>query len=419
MSLKQKAYISLLLFVIISNVSLFLLISNFGMMQHPHDVDRRANGNTLISTLSSTELFLHLLASYSDITVVPNNAEHKIVEVDQNGNILWEFIGLSWPHEIFELPNEHLLVADTGYDRVIEIDYPNKNIVWEWKPELINWTEVNPAWGSDHYFNTKTAFDWTHLNDVDFKQYETWNACLVSIRNFDLIVEINYTAESIGPSNNPANILWWYGDYENHSLIYMQHNPDYLENGNIIIADSTNNRILEINKTSKQVVWSYAEGLKWPRDANVLDNGNVLITDSFNHRIIEVNKDTKEIVWFFKGDLIFPYEADMLENENILFGSADGTVYEINKDGIVIWRYGVSYGKIVIYLNLTTLIITELVNIGVIYKKWKRNNLTHKEKKKRGAFIAIHSVIIIFSIIILITHPALIIIFFNGFLGYL
>ena len=52
----------------------------------------------------------------------------------------------STPHEIVELANGHLLIADTGYDRVIEVDYPNKNIVWEWKPELINWTRVNPDW---------------------------------------------------------------------------------------------------------------------------------------------------------------------------------------------------------------------------------------------------------------------------------
>ncbi|MFX1252795.1 MAG: aryl-sulfate sulfotransferase [Promethearchaeota archaeon] len=412
MTLKQQAYLALLLLVIVSNATLFFLLSNFGLMQHPHGVDRKANGNTLISTLSSGEFLNFFFAVKSGInaSVTPNNAEHKIFEVDQNGNTIWEFTGLSFPHEVLELPNGHLLIADTGYDRVIEINYPNKDIVWEWKPELINWTKVNPSWGSDHYYNSKIAFDWTHLNDVDFKQYETWNACLVSIRNFDLVVEINYTAEKIGSPNNPNNIVWFYGEYNNKELLNRQHNPDYLSNGNIIIADSGNNRIIEVNYTTRERVWQYEGGLDWPRDATELPNGNILITDSENNRIFEVNKVSKETIWTFKGELTLPYEAEILENGNILVSSSlNGIVYEINKDGIVVWRYGISYIKSVIYLNFITLIMTELANVGFIYKRWKTDNLTHKEKKNTVVFMGIHSAIIIFSIIILFTFQSIVV----------
>jgi len=51
------------------------------------------------------------------------------------------------------------------------------------------------------------------------------------------------------------------GDYGNHSILQRQHNPDYLSSGNIIIADSENNRIIQVNYTTKNVEWIYQGGL--------------------------------------------------------------------------------------------------------------------------------------------------------------
>jgi len=175
------------------------------------DVDRKSNGNTLICTFSFQEVLNYPNRMVNHIPVESNSTDHKIFEIDRNGNKVWEITGLAQPHEIVELANGHLLIADTGYDRVIELDYPNKNIAWEWKPELINWTKVNSNWSSGHYYNNPLVFDWIHLNDADFKQRGSWNACLISMQNFDMIVEVNYTAEKNGPSNNPDNIIWYYG----------------------------------------------------------------------------------------------------------------------------------------------------------------------------------------------------------------
>jgi len=378
------------------------------------DVDRRANGNTFICTFSFAEIINYPNRIRNQIPVEPNSPEHKIFEINQNGEKIWEYIGLAQPHEIFELSNGHLLVADTGYDRVIEIDYPNKNIVWEWKPELINWTEINSDWDSNHYYNNPLIFDWTHLNDVNFKQYGLWNACLISIRNFDMIVEINYTAEIIGPSNNPANIIWYYGNYGNHSLLQRQHNPDYLNNGNIMIADSENNRIIEINYTTKELEWIYQGGLDWPRDADELPSGNILITDSLHNRIIKVNRASKEIIWSYKGDLINPYEADQLENGNILIGNGiGGTVYEVNPNGIKVWRYGLSYLKSVVYLNSLTLIMIGLISILLTFRKIHLRDKSESKKIKNLIIIGVSCGLILVSIIIMFSYTSITILIFR------
>ncbi len=378
-------YRILLFFVILllsSNIIMFFVFNNLELIDVPHDADRKTNGNTLIVSASFSEMLNHLNRVDDQKPVEPNNPAHKISEVDPAGNVIWELRGLAYPHEVLELPNGHLLIADTGYNRVIEVDYPNKSIIWSWEPAQINWTKVNPEWGSDHYYNNPLTYDWSHLNDVDFKQYSTWNSCLISIRNFDLIVEVNYTADFNDP-NNSDNIIWWYGDFENHTLLFRQHNPDYLDSGNVIISDSGNDRIIEINYTTKEVEWKLDQGLNWPRDADELDNGNILITDSSNSRILEVNKDSKQIVWSFAQDLIIPYEADLLDNGNILISSAyNGIILEVNRNGIIVWKYGFSIVKSLIYLNLIILIAISSIVLYYRYEKIKLYKRASKKIKK-------------------------------------
>ena len=401
-----------------TNLILFSLFSSNNMMPTYLDVDRKSNGNTFICTFSFHEVLNYPNRIRNQIPVPTNSSEHRIFEVDQNGNIIWEFIGLAQPHEVEYLPNGHILVADTGYDRIIEIDYPNKNIVWEWRPELINWTKVNPDWNETHYYNNPIAFDWTHLNDVEFKNYSTWSALLISIRNFDMIVEINYTAERFGPSNNPDNIIWYYGDYGNHSLLYRQHNPDYLSDGNIIVSDSENNRILKVNYTSKEIFWTYQGGLNWPRDADELPDGNILITDSLNSRVFKIDADTKQIVWSYQGDLINPYEADRLDNGNILIGNGiGGVVYEINPEGFEVWRYGISYLKSLIYLNCILAIIFESVAIFFIANGIRGKSLNRIEKVLKYISIGLLGFLIVVAFVFLFFYTSIAVMVFIAMTG--
>jgi len=416
LSFKFKIKLIFYVALLIGNLVIILTFANLNLIQTFHDVDRRANGNTFIASSPFFDLITDQITIAQNPGVKgppklvdPNDPNQKIIEVNSQGKIIWELSGLAFPHEILEIPNGHLLIADTFFDRLIEINYPNKDIVWSWEPSKINWTEVNPEWDSNHYYNIPLAYDWTHLNHVDYKNYGTWEACLISIRNFDLIVEINYTAEIIGPSNNPNNIIWYYGNYGNDTLLHRQHNPDYTSTGDITVSDSENNRVLEIDYETKTVLWEYAEGLAWPRDADELENGNILITDTFNNRIIEVEKSSKNIVWSYRTDVLIPYEADKLENGNILIGNGyGGVVYEVNPQGRVVWRFGLSFFKSFAYLNFLNIIALLSITIVYKFKKIKTEELTRKKFYINLALFCFYLVFIIFSIYLVIFYNDLV-----------
>jgi len=408
-NLKRRSKITLLFFIILAIISNFCLLIIFNIYQLTplyHDVDRRENGNTFVCQATFQEIIYHNRRVTEHIPVDPDNKDHKVFELSPKGEVLWELAGLAYPHEIVELSNEHILIADTGFDRVIEVNYPDKDIVWSWEPKEIDWSKVNPDWGdSDHYYNNPVTYDWTHLNHVDFKSYGSYNACIISMRNFNLIVEVNYTAEKIGPSNNPDNIFWYYGDYDDTSLLNMQHNPDYLDDGNIIVSDSGNNRILILEYPSGKILWEYDKGLLWPRDADLTEDDTILITDCLNSRLIEVDKETKEIVWKYKGDLVVPYEADRLENGNTLIGNGyGGVIYEVNKNGVVVWRYGISFIKSIVSLNV--ILSVSLIGCTVIFNIYdiKNDKLSLEKEIRKKRMLLIQAIFIIFLIFLFFNY---------------
>jgi len=96
-----------------------------------------------------------------------------------------------------------------------------------------------------------------------------------------------------------------------------QHNPQWLGDGAVLVADSDNDRIVELHRTEAgdwEVAWTVERAggvaLQWPRDADRLVNGHTLITDTLNRRIVEIDPEG-EVVWSTRTDLI-PYEADRL-----------------------------------------------------------------------------------------------------------
>jgi hypothetical protein len=94
----------------------------------------------------------------------------------------------------------------------------------------------------------------------------------------------------------------------------------------------------------KEIVWSYGDGstemLNWPRCAVRLENGNTVICDSKNARIIEVTQEGKT-VWEYKVDYFAKfYDIQVLPNNNILVTDQQHhQVIEVDRSGNYRWLH--------------------------------------------------------------------------------
>ncbi|MEF8915179.1 arylsulfotransferase family protein [Natronomonas sp.] len=197
-------------------------------------------------------------------------------------------------HDADRLPNGETVIIDMGKDRTFTVNQEGE-VTWEWSAvEHLDegtefWEEHVEGTSRESHNYTGPAQDWTHMNDVD--RLENGNF-LMSIRNFDVLVEVD-------PETN--EVVEVIGEPGDHSTMYEQHDPNYLdEHGHVIVADSENNRVVEYDETMDEV-WRYegpstSDRLQWPRDADRLPNGNTLIVDSRNFRVIEVDENG-DVVW--------------------------------------------------------------------------------------------------------------------------
>jgi hypothetical protein len=196
----------------------------------------------------------------------------------RTGVVINEFDVPQDTHDIDFLGQSQYAIADKQNDRVYVYNSTTDSIIWKFDfhkhfPES--------AGGKPN--------DWTHLNDIDVANNGT--EFVVSPRNFDRVMAINRSTKKI---------MWTLGKEDAHTILYEQHNPVVLRQDplTVLVADSENNRIVEYQfKDGKwRLTWGFRGGLYWPRDADRLPNGNTLISDTHNDRVLEVTPD-HHIVW--------------------------------------------------------------------------------------------------------------------------
>jgi hypothetical protein len=247
---------------------------------------------------------------------------NRVVEVNPDTNtMVWEH---SWydafptHHEVHDadrLPNGETAIVDMGNDRAFTVDRRG-TITWEWyaADHLAEGTAFwekyiapLPESEREEFARKGPESDWTHMNDID--QLENGNFQL-SIRNFDTTIEV------ARPSGDIVGVV---GAPTDHAVMNEQHNPNRLErHDTLLVADSENDRVVEVHASNGSVVWEYdgtgsGAKLAWPRDADRLPNGNTLVTDSRNFRVIEVGPNGS-VVWSYsladRRGIV--YEADRL-----------------------------------------------------------------------------------------------------------
>ena len=238
-----------------------------------YDVDPMKNGNVLV------------VATRPKSTVV-----YELDRKTQEIHWMEEF-PIKDTHDVDLINGDQLLIADKENDRAFIYDRSANETVWEY-----DFHEHFPESGGGK------PSDWTHFNDIDKVGDGKY---LMSPRNFDQAIVVD---------RDTKEIELRLGSDDDHEILFEQHNPDYLvsENGTptILVGDSENNRVVEYAKDGENWTRTWTVGkneLSWPRDADRLQDGNTLITDSMNHRVVEVTPHGR-IVWEFYAPWA-PYES--------------------------------------------------------------------------------------------------------------
>ncbi|WP_158056567.1 arylsulfotransferase family protein [Halorussus halophilus] len=202
--------------------------------------------------------------------------------------------GANW-HDVDRVGDHRLLVGDIHRDEMYVVDTKTGLTRWEWEVQ-----HDFPISGGGEY-----PTDWAHLNDVEKLPDGRY---MTSLRNQDQVVFVD---PETGMQDD-----WTLGADDEYSVLYEQHNPDYIPKSEggpaVLVADSLNHRVVEYQRTNgsweQSWVWS-DERMQWSRDADRLPNGNTLVADTNGNRVVEVN-ESGDVVWSI--DFYSPYEVERL-----------------------------------------------------------------------------------------------------------
>ncbi len=227
-----------------------------------------------------------------------------LVEVDWDGNVVWQYENRFQHHDFHRRGNGATLVPEWvelpqdlhrkvrgGYrkpreklprligDDLVEITADFKEV-----RRIQTWRLLDPR--KDAIDPTSRRWEWTHINGIDINAA---GDIVFSARNCNLVAVIDGESGKLRFRFNKA---------------HGQHNPSWLPNGNILIFDNGHDgsKVIEVDPSSGEIVWSYRGAPSHQffsghiSGASRLSSGNVLVCEGTSGRLFEVTR-AHEVVW--------------------------------------------------------------------------------------------------------------------------
>jgi len=296
------------------------------------------SGN-ILHTISFKKAGCKLLEPYKDDKFLWLVEDKAIAKLDLGSNVIWinenrfhHDIAVADNGEIYALMNKKDSVPEITSEESILDNYlviltPDGRIKKQFSfAKLILKNsylfELVKRQKKKRYDYGEDARDVFHTNTVELinsdihigknKLFKT-NDILICIRHLNIIAVIDVEKEEI---------IWHWGADE----LDYPHNPTLLDNGNILIFDngyySGYSRIIELNPITEKIEWEYISDspnffTKTRGSAQKLPNNNVLITESDNGHVFEITRDG-EIVWeYWNPDIKYYKKKGKLKRATI------------------------------------------------------------------------------------------------------
>jgi hypothetical protein len=244
-----------------------------------------------------------------------------IIEVDWDGNVVWQYANPALHHDFVRLENGNTLMpvwvelspelareVRGGYrerpappmlgDDILEVDHDGREV-----RRMSLWKLMDP--GRDAICGLERRIEWTHLNGIDVMADGN---VVFSCRSNSYVGIVERTG---------GKILWRYGFPD----IAHQHHPTALANGNVLIFDNGMHRrgtprssVVEVSPSDSSVAWRYLAEPEQQFFSNYISgcerqpNGNTLVCEGAAGRIFEVTR-RGEVVWEWINPFVFKWGA--------------------------------------------------------------------------------------------------------------
>lgn len=222
------------------------------------------------------------------------------------------------PSEAAALGNYNVLIADEGNDRLLIVS-PRKQILWTYR-----------------FHGTRDGADDAFFTDHG-KQI------IVNLEHTQFIEKIDVVKQKP---------IWQYGKFgypgSTGQMLYFPDDAYQMPNGNIVVADIRNCRIIEISPDKRIVRQAGRTGdcsgapgtLRSPNGDTPLTNGNMLVSQIENHTLSELGKNWNTL-WSLKLPILYPSDPQPTQKGNIIVAgyTKPGNIIIIRRDGKVLWSY--------------------------------------------------------------------------------
>jgi hypothetical protein len=238
----------------------------------------------------------------------------------------------------------NILITDQFNNRVIEIN-PEGNIVWQYGHGP-NDTSAQAIVGTN---DAERVGNLTLMSGTGIPPGGTKNCKAGCPDNRVLLV------------NQAGTIVWQYGKFGVTGFGPNQLNTPvqntYLPNGHVLITDQGNQRIIEVRPEDNSIVWQYGENgvsgvgleqLNSPNSAELLANGDVLIADESNNRAIEVThvygSPSTIVATFTAGGTAgaMAFASRLPSGNTLLTDAGNNRVVEVDSTDTVVWEFSTS-----------------------------------------------------------------------------
>ena len=224
------------------------------------------------------------------------------------------------PHDASSLGGYNVLVADRGNNRILLIS-PDKQILWQY-----DFVGLPRSAGADDAFFADDG-----------------KSVIVNLEHSQVIQIIDFASKQV---------TWEYGQLgkrgSKDGLLNFPDDAYKLPNGDVIVADIRNCRILEISPDKKIVRQAGVTGrcgaraplLASPNGDTPLPNGHVLISTINDHSLIELDENWQPILRLVLP-ILYPSDPQPTKAGNFLVSSYThpGRIVEIAHDGSLVWDY--------------------------------------------------------------------------------